>query len=1147
MADQKNVVGNAFKLVNRLKADRFRDPETRMSGAQRLRAAGSNFVEQNTLGRMGPLGRAVMEARRGEKAPFKKMLTSSINDRMARITDKIKQSSPIGGALVAHLQMKQLQQQADKTHLLNQQLVRQTEVIADGQQKTTKQQHAVNNNLGIVGNSLTKIDRKLEDIVLSQRRIGQSIDRLMFLAAAIQVPSIQTAVAQTRQTGPQQQQNGGSGDFLKSALKTVTGLGLTIAGARFGGPAGARLAAGGAGRYVSQQLLRGAGRKALPYAAAAGIPLFGPAAVMLKTITGGGSNSANPLNDLSKTIADDVIKAVRPTIAGKNADLAAQNQTPTEQAIRQQDKDKKQQQKSPQVVSITASQQIVFETISTAPMLFKGNRIVFDSPNIIFGNNKKPGSTDVGPGAPGARSPGGGTGGGGDGEGGLSIPGGGGGSPMPRGGGGGGGAPYGGGGGGYNTPYTPPTGGGPPSGGGGGPPSYGSGGPAAGPAARQRAALPQVIPNDVPSVPGTTITRPGSSGIAPPKQPGAIAQNRSPTDSLDKQDPTQLRLALYDTFRKKGLSHNSAIALTGEVGRENAYNPDLMFGTHSDPANRQTNVGIISWQKERKDQLLKHLQAGGHIDDRGRIARTQGALDSQVDFMLREMETGSHGSGDKAERPRQLLQQMRSGQEVDIDHAHRVLGKDFIRWTYDALPSHREKMTRFEDKLRQELAMRGANPNATIDGSPAAKKVTGPEGAPVSTIDDVIAKQFALPAPAAQQQPAPVLDRTPVPKNVQQSRPGFIQGSVNLPAAGNFPQTAYQGGSGGSNRGSMPYGVHAISPERPAGPIISGATGTRSVFHVGTPQSDFQSLADPKVGGNRSAIQIHSSTRLNALYSAGCLAINPKQWPAFREHLSQIIKEKGAVSLSIMPSAPGQPHQFNIIPNSQAGTNPLSADQAIENFKTHGDIGGTQPVTGPDAIPEDLKPTIMQQPGLSSTPAESPFEHFQRTKGSVAQWKETPNIIQRPVETTATEGMLPTANPWAEQQAGRGGYLSNRLTGDFYTKRPFTPVPTARGPLMSMPMQPVLPFMSQLSTPAETIPTAPATLFDKGGSVRAPESAELPAKPTDQGAGNSVASCVPSDPDFNSKDVGGCKPIVAPNNESVGGKGGAQRPTDSAF
>jgi len=76
LADQKNVVGNAFKLVNRLKADRFRDPETRMSGAQRLRAAGSNFVEQNTLGRMGPLGRAVMEARRGEKAPFKKMLTS---------------------------------------------------------------------------------------------------------------------------------------------------------------------------------------------------------------------------------------------------------------------------------------------------------------------------------------------------------------------------------------------------------------------------------------------------------------------------------------------------------------------------------------------------------------------------------------------------------------------------------------------------------------------------------------------------------------------------------------------------------------------------------------------------------------------------------------------------------------------------------------------------------------------------------------------------------------------------------------------------------------------------------------------------------------------------------------------------------------
>ena len=49
-------------------------------------------------------------------------------------------------------------------------------------------------------------------------------------------------------------------------------------------------------------------------------------------------------------------------------------------------------------------------------------------------------------------------------------------------------------------------------------------------------------------------------------------------------DGTPVNVGVYKAYRNAGLSHNQAMAITAEVGRENSFNPNTLFGTHPDPA-----------------------------------------------------------------------------------------------------------------------------------------------------------------------------------------------------------------------------------------------------------------------------------------------------------------------------------------------------------------------------------------------------------------------------------------------------------------------------------------------------------------------------------------------------------------------------------
>jgi hypothetical protein len=129
---------------------------------------------------------------------------------------------------------------------------------------------------------------------------------------------------------------------------------------------------------------------------------------------------------------------------------------------------------------------------------------------------------------------------------------------------------------------------------------------------------------------------------------------------------------VYNSFRRTGFSHQQALALTAEINRENNFNPNFLFGSHLDPHNRATNVGMLSWQGDRADRVMSFLGEQGLLDESGRIKQTPEALDAQAQYLRWEMETQPEYA--------RTREQFLANPDVDYDTAHTVLGDNFIRW-----------------------------------------------------------------------------------------------------------------------------------------------------------------------------------------------------------------------------------------------------------------------------------------------------------------------------------------------------------------------------------------------------------------------------------------------------------------------------------
>lgn len=103
-------------------------------------------------------------------------------------------------------------------------------------------------------------------------------------------------------------------------------------------------------------------------------------------------------------------------------------------------------------------------------------------------------------------------------------------------------------------------------------------------------------------------------------------------------DKTVLVRDSYQLAQQAGFSPAQAKALIGELGRENGFNIETMFGFHKDAANHKQNGGIFSWQGSRAIALESHMRAKGLINKDGTFKRTNESLQAQFEFLRKEID-----------------------------------------------------------------------------------------------------------------------------------------------------------------------------------------------------------------------------------------------------------------------------------------------------------------------------------------------------------------------------------------------------------------------------------------------------------------------------------------------------------------------------
>lgn len=154
---------------------------------------------------------------------------------------------------------------------------------------------------------------------------------------------------------------------------------------------------------------------------------------------------------------------------------------------------------------------------------------------------------------------------------------------------------------------------------------------------------------------------------------------------------SSLQKNVMKAFMKAGLSENQARIMTAEVGRENSFDPSVVFGAHTDDSNKKTNVGLLSWQNGREAPLLARLKSKGLYVD-GKIQQSQDSLDEMAKYAVHEINTKPEYAATK--------KTFLSNPEVDYNAATKVLGTNFIKWRYND-PEYKSGYKNRDDFYRQ--------------------------------------------------------------------------------------------------------------------------------------------------------------------------------------------------------------------------------------------------------------------------------------------------------------------------------------------------------------------------------------------------------------------------------------------------------------
>jgi len=158
---------------------------------------------------------------------------------------------------------------------------------------------------------------------------------------------------------------------------------------------------------------------------------------------------------------------------------------------------------------------------------------------------------------------------------------------------------------------------------------------------------------------------------------------------------------VYDSFVRAGLSPAQAAAMTAEVGRENDFRDEYLFGSHTDKAGGR-NLGMISWQGSRRVALEQSLMEQGLFRE-GKIVPGQAGLDAQARFVKSELDSGQFKVGEFINDP-----------NISKERSEQILGKNYVKWaigqrvlrngqTFDD-SSHRAKRSEYYDEIRNNAS-----------------------------------------------------------------------------------------------------------------------------------------------------------------------------------------------------------------------------------------------------------------------------------------------------------------------------------------------------------------------------------------------------------------------------------------------------------
>ena len=88
--------------------------------------------------------------------------------------------------------------------------------------------------------------------------------------------------------------------------------------------------------------------------------------------------------------------------------------------------------------------------------------------------------------------------------------------------------------------------------------------------------------------------------------------------------------------------------LLGQIGRENSYDFRHLRSSHTDAANGKSNIGIISFQGDRRKALLNYLASKGLYKNGQIIGTDEQLVQANIDFVMQEINTNKSYAKTKA-------------------------------------------------------------------------------------------------------------------------------------------------------------------------------------------------------------------------------------------------------------------------------------------------------------------------------------------------------------------------------------------------------------------------------------------------------------------------------------------------------------------